>query len=185
MFMICSKLFHTMTKFSIRIQLIIFLFCCCFISFMTSSIFLKSWYFDITLVILTSFFGYLDITLRLGWHSLAESGKNPSACLHSGKQSMRTAFSPGLNENDFFTWVEWGRLFHLGWMRTAFSSGLNENGFLSGLNGDDFFDWVGWGRLFHLSWMGTAFSPGLNGNGFLSGLNGDGFFIWGRLFRLG
>jgi hypothetical protein len=75
-------------------------------------------------------FDYLDTTLRLEWHSLAESGKNPFACLHSG------------NENDFFMWIVWERLFHLGWMRTAFSPELNE---------DDFFIWVEWGRLFHLS----------------------------------
>jgi hypothetical protein len=31
----------------------------------------------------------------------------------------------------FFGWVEWERLFRLGWMGTAFSDGLNENGFLS------------------------------------------------------
>jgi hypothetical protein len=51
---------------------------------------------------------------------------------------MRTTFSAGLNENGFFGWVKWERLFRLGW---AFSNGLN---------GDGFFDWVKWGRLFRL-----------------------------------
>ncbi len=32
--------------------------------------------------------GYLDTIFRLGWHSLAGSGRNPSACLDSGKQSF-------------------------------------------------------------------------------------------------
>jgi hypothetical protein len=27
---------------------------------------------------------------------------------------METAFSDELNEDDFFDWVEWGRLFHMG-----------------------------------------------------------------------
>jgi hypothetical protein len=34
-----------------------------------------------------------------------------------------------LNGNGFFGWVEWERLFRLGWMGTAFSAGLNGNGF--------------------------------------------------------
>jgi hypothetical protein len=51
---------------------------------------------------------------------------------------MGTAFSAELNENDFFGWVEWERLFRLFW---AFSNGLN---------GDDFFKWVEWERLFRL-----------------------------------
>jgi hypothetical protein len=46
---------------------------------------------------------------------------------------MKTAFLNELNENDFFKWVEWGRLFQMGWLGTAFS---NE------LDGDGFFDWV-------------------------------------------
>jgi hypothetical protein len=29
----------------------------------------------------------------------------------------------------FFIWVEWERLFRLGWMGTAFSTGLNGDGF--------------------------------------------------------
>jgi hypothetical protein len=41
-----------------------------------------------------------------------------------------TAFSTKLHENDFFKWIEWERLFQMGWMRTAFSARLN---------GDDFF----------------------------------------------
>jgi hypothetical protein len=35
----------------------------------------ESWYFDITLIILTLFFDYLDIILRLDWHLLIESNK--------------------------------------------------------------------------------------------------------------
>jgi hypothetical protein len=59
-------------------------------------------------------------------------------------------FNPAeLVEDGFFRWVEWGRLFQLGWLGTAFSDGLN---------GDGLFSWVGWGRLFRLSWLGTAFS---------------------------
>ncbi len=58
------------------------------------------------------------------------------------------AFSTKLNENDFFDWIGWERLFRLDRMGTAFSTGSD---------GDGFFDWVGWGRLFHE-------------------LNGDGFF---------
>jgi hypothetical protein len=54
---------------------------------------------------------------------------------------MRTAFSDELNGNGFFSWVEWGRLFQLGWLGTGFSDGLN---------GDGFFSWVGWGRLFQM-----------------------------------
>jgi hypothetical protein len=54
---------------------------------------------------------------------------------------MGTAFSAGLNGDGFFKWVEWGRLFQLGWLRTAFSAGLA---------GDGFFGWVEWGRLFQL-----------------------------------
>jgi hypothetical protein len=42
---------------------------------------------------------------------------------------MRTTFSAELNEDGFFGWVEWGRLYQMGWMRTAFSNGLNEDGF--------------------------------------------------------
>jgi hypothetical protein len=42
---------------------------------------------------------------------------------------MRTAFSNELNEDGFFKWVEWGRLFQLGWLGTAFLYELNENGF--------------------------------------------------------
>jgi hypothetical protein len=44
-----------------------------------------------------------------------------------------TAFSAGLNGDGFFKWVEWGRLFQLGWLGTAFSAELN---------GDGFFSWV-------------------------------------------
>jgi hypothetical protein len=62
---------------------------------------------------------------------------------------METAFLSGLNEDGFFGWVEWERLFRLGWMGTAF---------LSGLNGNGFFIWVEWERLFYLGWMKTAFS---------------------------
>jgi hypothetical protein len=51
-----------------------------------------------------------------------------------------TALSYGLNGNGFSVWVEWKRLFHLGWI---------ENGF---------FDWVELGRLFLMGWMRTAFS---------------------------
>ncbi len=51
---------------------------------------------------------------------------------------MGTGFSNELNENGFFIWVKWGRLFHRGWMGTAFSAGLNEDGFSNGLNGNDF-----------------------------------------------
>jgi hypothetical protein len=54
---------------------------------------------------------------------------------------MGTAFSDGLNGDGFFKWVEWGRLFQMGWLGTAFSAGLN---------GDGFFSWVEWGRLFQL-----------------------------------
>jgi hypothetical protein len=43
---------------------------------------------------------------------------------------MGTAFSDGLNGDGFFKWVEWERLFRLGW---AFSNGLN---------GEGFFGWV-------------------------------------------
>jgi hypothetical protein len=39
------------------------------------------------------------------------------------------AFFNGLNENGFFNWVEWERLFRLCWMGTAFSTGLNGDGF--------------------------------------------------------
>jgi hypothetical protein len=42
---------------------------------------------------------------------------------------MGTAFLIGLNENGFFKWVGWGRLFQTGRMTTAFSTELNENGF--------------------------------------------------------
>jgi hypothetical protein len=48
----------------------------------------------------------------------------------------------------FFEWVEWGRLFQMGWMGTAFSTGLNGDGFSYELNGDGFFKWVEWGRFF-------------------------------------
>jgi hypothetical protein len=54
---------------------------------------------------------------------------------------MRTAFSNGLNGDGFFKWVEWGRLFHKGWMGRAFLTELNEDGF---------FGWVEWG-IFRLS----------------------------------
>jgi hypothetical protein len=135
----------------------------------SNNIKLGYWYSDTTLVILTSFSGYLGTILRLDWHLLVESSKNPFACLHSG------------NENGFFIWIEWERLFHLGWMRTAFSSGLNEDGFFiwvkwkrlfiwvnenGFLSEDGFFGWVEWGRLFYLGWMGTTFSTGLNEDGF-------------------
>jgi hypothetical protein len=55
---------------------------------------------------------------------------------------METAFWTGLNEDGFFKWVEWGRLFQVGCMGTAFSYGLNEDGF---------FIWVEWKRLFQMS----------------------------------
>jgi hypothetical protein len=42
---------------------------------------------------------------------------------------MGTAFSNGLNEDGIFSWVEWGRLFQMGWLGTAFSAGLNGDGF--------------------------------------------------------
>jgi hypothetical protein len=77
---------------------------------------------------------------------------------------MGTAFSNGLNENGFFKWVEWGRLFHLGWMGMAFHLGWMGTAFSSGLNGNGFFIWVEWGRLFQMGWVGTAFSDGLNGD---------------------
>jgi hypothetical protein len=54
---------------------------------------------------------------------------------------MGTAFSKELNGDGFFKWVEWGRLFQLGWLGTAFSNGLN---------GDGFFKWVEWERHFRL-----------------------------------
>jgi hypothetical protein len=54
---------------------------------------------------------------------------------------MGTAFSAGLSEDGFFRWVEWGRLFQMGWLGTAFSTELA---------GDGFFNWVGWGRLFQM-----------------------------------
>jgi hypothetical protein len=38
------------------------------------------------MITLTSLFDYLDTILRLGWHSLAGSVKNSSACLDSTKQ---------------------------------------------------------------------------------------------------
>jgi hypothetical protein len=31
--------------------------------------------------------------------------------------------------DSFFRWVEWGRLFQLGWLGTAFSNELNGDGF--------------------------------------------------------
>jgi hypothetical protein len=40
-----------------------------------------------------------------------------------------TAFSTELNENDFFDWVGWERLFRLGRMGTAFSTESDEDGF--------------------------------------------------------
>jgi hypothetical protein len=55
---------------------------------------------------------------------------------------MGTAFSTGLNGNGFFIWIEWKRLFHLGWMKTAFSSGLYENGFF--MNCSWVIDVAGW-----------------------------------------
>ncbi len=36
---------------------------------------------------MTSLFEYIDIILRIHWHPLIRSGKNLSACFHSGKQS--------------------------------------------------------------------------------------------------
>jgi hypothetical protein len=54
---------------------------------------------------------------------------------------MRTTFSAELIEDGFFRWVEWGRLFQLGWLGTAFSAGLVWDGF---------FRWVEWGRLFQM-----------------------------------
>jgi hypothetical protein len=75
----------------------------------------------------------------------------------------------------FFEWVEWGRLFQMGWMGTAFSNGLNGNGI---------FDWVEWGRLFHMSWMGTAFSNELNEDDFSNELNENHFFKWVEWKRL-
>jgi hypothetical protein len=83
---------------------------------------------------------------------------------------MGTALSNGLDEDGFFKWIEWGRLFRLGWMRTAFSAVLNEDGF---------FDWVEWERLFRLDWMRTAFSYELNENDSLIWVE------WGRLFHMG
>jgi hypothetical protein len=88
--------------------------------------------------------------------------------------SCRTSFflSSSLSvRDDFSKWVEWGRLFQMGWMgttfplswmRTAFTTGLNENGYFNGLNGNGFFKWVEWGRLFQLDWMRTTFSTVLN-----------------------
>jgi hypothetical protein len=61
---------------------------------------------------------------------------------------MGTAFLNGLNENGFFSWVDWGRLSHMGWMKTAFSNELIETAFSAELNEDGFFSWVEWGRLF-------------------------------------
>jgi hypothetical protein len=52
-----------------------------------------------------------------------------------------TTFLTELNEDGFFGWVEWGRLFQLGWMRTAFSDELNETAFSPGLNEDGFFSY--------------------------------------------
>jgi hypothetical protein len=54
---------------------------------------------------------------------------------------MGIAFSAGLNEDRFFSWVEWGSLFQMGWLGIAFSAELN---------GDRFFSWVEWGSLFQL-----------------------------------
>ncbi len=42
---------------------------------------------------------------------------------------LGTAFSAELDGDGFFIWVEWERLFRLGWMGTAFSTGLNGDGF--------------------------------------------------------
>jgi hypothetical protein len=50
----------------------------------------------------------------------------------------------------FFNWVEWGRLFQMGWMRTAFSTG--------------FFGWVDLERFFQMSEIKTSSSNELNEN---------------------
>jgi hypothetical protein len=42
---------------------------------------------------------------------------------------MGTAFSPELDEDGFFIWVEWERLFRLSRMGTAFLYELNKDGF--------------------------------------------------------
>jgi hypothetical protein len=55
---------------------------------------------------------------------------------------MGIAFSAGLNGDGFFSWVEWGRLFQMGWLRTTFSAGLA---------GDGFFSWVEWEPLFQMT----------------------------------
>jgi hypothetical protein len=44
---------------------------------------------------------------------------------------MGTAFSNDSNEDGFFIWIEWGRLFEMGRMGTAFSNGSDENGFFN------------------------------------------------------
>jgi beta-xylosidase len=87
---------------------------------------------------------------------------------------MRTTFSNELNENDFFSWVDWidwERLFRLSWMRTTFSTELNEN---------DFVDWIEWKRLFRLRWMKRLFRLSWMKITFLNKLNENVFFQWKR-----
>ncbi len=55
--------------------------------------------------------------------------------------SMGTALLTKLNEYGFFKWVEWGRLFQMGWMGTASQM-------------------VEWERLFELIERGRLFQMG-------------------------
>jgi hypothetical protein len=52
---------------------------------------------------------------------------------------MGTAFLNELNGNGFCSWVDWGRLSHMGWMETAFPNELIGTAFSAGLNRDGFF----------------------------------------------
>jgi hypothetical protein len=56
---------------------------------------------------------------------------------------MKTICSNEINENDFFEWVEWRRLFQMSWIEITFSNKLNRN---------HFFKWV------QMSWMKTSSS---------------------------
>jgi hypothetical protein len=89
-------------------------------------------------------------------------------------RTLRTTFSNELNEDDFFSWVDWVDrewLFRLNWIETTFSTELNE---------DDFVDWIEWERLFRLSWMRRLFRLSWMKITFLNKLNENVFFSWKR-----
>jgi hypothetical protein len=70
--------------------------------------------------------------IKLIWWSTPLGGQRSwvvNAAGWSTQMNDLTAFSTELNENDFFDWVGWERLFRLGRMGTTFSTGSDGNGF--------------------------------------------------------